>query len=195
MWHFGADDGLGGPPTADVSIELWGVDSEGLPDANNILAARTATPAEGSIEIPTFTYLAFDFSTDAIELAVGDQLAIVARSDTNPGLEGWNWTGAFPVPDPYPGGELLLNVNGAGWEYPSASDAGFRVTVIAAETCAGDLADPADGVVDFNDLLALFGQWGPCAAPCAGDLADPPDGVVDFNDLLALFGLWGPCSP
>ena len=60
-----------------------------------------------------------------------------------------------------------------------------------ADECLGDL--DGSGAVDFSDLLAMFGLWGPCPAPCAGDLADPVDGVVDFNDLLALFSVWGQC--
>ena len=59
--------------------------------------------------------------------------------------------------------------------------------------CPGDLT--GNDTVDFDDLLALFAEWGPCpAAPssCPGDLSG--DGsVVDFDDLLALFGEWGAC--
>jgi hypothetical protein len=80
--------------------------------------------------------------------------------------------------------------------------------VFVGLVCLGDIADSNgtlgnnDGVVDFGDLLALFGLAGPCPGGvpgCTGDIADSngtlgnSDGVVDFGDLLALFGLAGPC--
>jgi len=45
-----------------------------------------------------------------------------------------------------------------------------------------------DGRVDGNDLGALLGLWGPCAAPCAADFNG--DGIVDGNDLGTLLGQW-----
>ena len=68
---------------------------------------------------------------------------------------------------------------------------------VSAGVCRADLTNAGgsgiDGVVDVNDLLALFASWGACPSPCAADLSEPADGVVDVNDLLALFAKWGTC--
>ena len=48
-------------------------------------------------------------------------------------------------------------------------------------TVPGDVT--GDGVVDFNDLLALLSVWGPCSA-CPEDLDG--DGNVGFSDLVFL---------
>ena len=44
-----------------------------------------------------------------------------------------------------------------------------------------------NGVVDFNDLLAVLAAWGPCAG-CPADFDG--NGFVDFNDLLTLLANW-----
>jgi hypothetical protein len=53
---------------------------------------------------------------------------------------------------------------------------------------------PADvngnGVVDFADILAVIGAWGPCPG-CAADVDG--DDVVAFSDILAVIGGWGAC--
>lgn len=57
---------------------------------------------------------------------------------------------------------------------------------------------PADfdqnGSVDFSDMLAVLGFWGPCpeGISCPGD-ADQ-DGEVDFADLILVLEAWGPCG-
>ena len=49
-------------------------------------------------------------------------------------------------------------------------------------------SDPnGDGVVDFDDLVALLAAWGPCGS-CAPDLDQ--SGFVDWNDLLILLSEW-----
>lgn len=55
--------------------------------------------------------------------------------------------------------------------------------------CASDFNH--DGSTDFNDLLQLLGNWGPCPAPCVEDL--DRSGGIGFDDLLSLLGNWGPC--
>jgi len=49
----------------------------------------------------------------------------------------------------------------------------------------GDLDD--DGIVGFQDLLALLAAWGPCAG-CPADLNG--DGDVGFGDVLLLLAAW-----
>jgi hypothetical protein len=49
-----------------------------------------------------------------------------------------------------------------------------------------------DGVVNVQDLLLLFGAWGPCPDPPTGCPADlNGDGDVDVQDLLLVFANWG----
>ena len=48
-------------------------------------------------------------------------------------------------------------------------------------TVPGDVT--GDGVVDFNDVLALLSAWGPCSG-CPEDLDG--DGNVGFSDLVLL---------
>jgi len=56
--------------------------------------------------------------------------------------------------------------------------------------CRADLND--NGSVDFADILAVIGVWGPCHG-CQHDLND--NGSADFADILAIIGAWGPCPP
>ncbi len=49
-----------------------------------------------------------------------------------------------------------------------------------------------NGVVNFVDLLAVLGAWGPCADPPAACPADVNgSGAVEFGDIVVLLGNWG----
>jgi hypothetical protein len=51
-----------------------------------------------------------------------------------------------------------------------------------------------DFSVDFDDLLPVLSEWGPCLAPpCPTDLNS--DDLVGFDDLLLVLGNWGWCAP
>ncbi|MHC4802157.1 MAG: M12 family metallo-peptidase [Planctomycetota bacterium] len=54
--------------------------------------------------------------------------------------------------------------------------------------CPWDCGDPADGLVDVVDFLALLAQWGQVGASC-----DINGGGVDVTDFLELIGSWGAC--
>ncbi|MCP3903611.1 MAG: DUF1566 domain-containing protein [Planctomycetes bacterium] len=54
--------------------------------------------------------------------------------------------------------------------------------------CSADVT--GNGTVDFGDVLAVVGAWGPCTG-CPQDLDG--DGEVAFSDILAVIGSWGPC--
>jgi hypothetical protein len=56
------------------------------------------------------------------------------------------------------------------------------------EPCPWDCSDPADGVVDVVDFLALLAQWGQAGTSC-----DVNGGGVDVTDFLEMIGNWGPC--
>ncbi|MCP3904858.1 MAG: hypothetical protein GY715_14625 [Planctomycetes bacterium] len=45
--------------------------------------------------------------------------------------------------------------------------------------------------MDFADILAVVGAWGPCGIPCPQDLNG--NGQVDFADILAIVAAWGGC--
>jgi hypothetical protein len=63
----------------------------------------------------------------------------------------------------------------------------------AYEHCVGDV--DFDGLVGFDDLLALNSNWGPCAGTCAQCPWDiNRDGTVGFADQLAVLSSWGKCS-
>jgi len=47
-----------------------------------------------------------------------------------------------------------------------------------------------NGVIEFDDLLAVLAAWGPCE-DCPEDIDG--SGEVDFDDLLRVLGAWGPC--
>lgn len=57
-------------------------------------------------------------------------------------------------------------------------------------SCDGDVDD--DGLVGFQDLLAVLGAWGPVPACASADLDD--DGAVGFTDLLLILTAWGACG-
>jgi len=64
----------------------------------------------------------------------------------------------------------------------------LTVTWVIDAGCGGDL--DGSGAVDFPDLLAVLGAFGPCDA-CPEDLDG--SGAVDFDDLLAILGAFGGC--
>ncbi|MHC5113662.1 MAG: hypothetical protein ACYTGP_04450 [Planctomycetota bacterium] len=54
--------------------------------------------------------------------------------------------------------------------------------------CPEDLN--GNGAVDFADILAIIGAWGPCVA-CPEDLDGSGD--VGFGDILSVIAAWGDC--
>ncbi|MCP3904649.1 MAG: hypothetical protein GY715_13565, partial [Planctomycetes bacterium] len=54
--------------------------------------------------------------------------------------------------------------------------------------CVPDLS--GNGAVDFADILAIIGAWGPCSG-CDADLDESGD--VGFGDILVVIGAWGSC--
>jgi len=67
-----------------------------------------------------------------------------------------------------------------------------NVDGLEVDQCPNDLS--GNGFVDFADILAIIGNWGPCPAPpthCPWDLSG--NGTVDFADILVVIGGWGPC--
>jgi hypothetical protein len=82
----------------------------------------------------------------------------------------------------------------------SVTEAGidnFKVDrLICGVPCVADIAQPANGAVDIDDLLTVINAWGPCVDPnnCLADIA-PAGGndQVDIDDLLMVINGWGAC--
>jgi len=56
--------------------------------------------------------------------------------------------------------------------------------------CPADLNN--DGYRNFDDVLELVANWGPCTG-CSEDLNN--DGYVNYDDVLVIVANWGPCPP
>lgn len=61
--------------------------------------------------------------------------------------------------------------------------------IVTSNSCDEDI--DGDGMVDFNDLLAVISAWGTCEG-CNADVNN--DLSVDLSDLLTVLASWGPCS-
>ena len=57
-----------------------------------------------------------------------------------------------------------------------------------APPCPWDCGNPADGMIDVVDFLALLAQWGQVGTAC-----DVNGGGVDVTDFLEIVGNWGSC--
>lgn len=66
------------------------------------------------------------------------------------------------------------------------------VQVRTGFTCVNPCVEDVNGdtYVNFQDLLAVLGAWGPCES-CPEDIDE--NGDVDFQDLLAILSAWGDC--
>ncbi len=67
----------------------------------------------------------------------------------------------------------------------------IRLDNLAITTVSDRLPEDidGDGVVGFDDLLAVLAAFGPCGDPgCVEDVDD--SGTVDFDDLLAVLAAW-----
>ncbi|MCP3904113.1 MAG: hypothetical protein GY715_10815 [Planctomycetes bacterium] len=89
----------------------------------------------------------------------------------------------------------MLSTNGCHVYYGDAQvdgsidDPANVIPIEFTPPCPWDLN--GNGQVDFADILAVIGAWGPCPPDCPHDLNG--NGNVDFADILAVIGSWGPC--
>ena len=77
-----------------------------------------------------------------------------------------------------------INVGGTGGELVDDIQAWSETPV----DCPWDCGNPADGLVNVVDFLALLAQWGE-----PGSCDFDGDGVVNVVDFLDLLAWWGPC--
>ncbi|TVQ64367.1 MAG: hypothetical protein EA379_01810 [Phycisphaerales bacterium] len=113
-------------------------------------------------------------STDAIVVAVGEGAPF--------GLEIGAPAGALP-------GEGASWIVSARRDADAATRAWVRIaaTATGAPACPGDAN--GDGVVDFNDLAAVLGDFGLSGPGLQGDVN--ADGVVNFDDLALVLSNFG----
>lgn len=95
------------------------------------------------------------------------------------------------IPDDAVGGSTIPVTMPTGdiWNYGFTN---FALTLEAGEIVieSGSCAEDVDGTgtVDFGDVLAVLGSWGPCDG-CAADLdGDGTAGLSDLVSILAAFG-------
>lgn len=67
----------------------------------------------------------------------------------------------------------------------------YNCTTPVIPICPGDIAEPADNVVDVFDLFVLLGAWNTSGG--GADLAEP-NNIVDVFDLFVILKNWGPCK-
>ena len=144
----------------------------------------------------------FNFQYDALQatLDVDDvdgavaPLAFVGGQATGNGAEPAQLTFAFDTAGAAPGQyESTIDILTSDEDIPGESQATLLLHLIVTIEPVGPIPGDinGDGVVDVQDLLALFSAWGPCPGPpdpCPADING--DGAVDVQDLLALFANW-----
>ena len=129
-------------------------------------------PFAYSYDAGTFTAtltVAIAPDADDYTLTVGDGVVDVAAGIS---LDG-------EIADPLDPGDLPSGEGLAG------GDAIVRFTLTSGAV-VGDI--DGDGDTDFNDLLIVLANWGPCGDPCPADLDG--DNEVGFQDLLILLANW-----
>ena len=150
---------------------------------NALVAGELVSEA---ISFDDYGYTSYAGYAGEIDLADGVPGYLGVTFDTGGGYQ-YGWIGVVRT------GNVL---NAFAWGYETEPGVPIAAGAQPGTPCPGDLT--GDDTVNFDDLLDLFGMWGPCAAPCPGDLAGPgggaADGVVNFDDLLALFAEWGECA-
>lgn len=153
----------------------------------------------------TFTAIAFDQEIAAapipgllplagtLTVAAGEVTVALASAqsidETQPGPNGAGFADLpFELPTILPPGETAGILLTADLDSIATS---LDQTIDLVARGALDGGDPADlngdGIVGFDDLLILLGDWGPCAG-CPADLDG--NGDVGFTDMVQLLGAW-----
>ncbi len=93
----------------------------------------------------------------------------------------------------YDGETARIRVTGRNGDSDSELRGDLTLRTFSAPVLACPADQTGDGVVDFDDLLAVLSGFGACDdPPCPGDVTS--DGSVDFDDLLTVLGSFGPCD-
>lgn len=132
--------------------------------------------------------LVIDFR-DASNTVIGSATEIIIVG-TNPKMPQDTWvTGSVSAVAPAGTDSALVGVIYSSPLGETGAIYFDSIGVTASEACAGD--SDGNGLVDFDDLLAVLGNWGACTG-CSADFDG--NNIVDFDDLLTVLGNWGPCS-
>jgi hypothetical protein len=175
----------GGADPPAVRVDVWGADSEGKPDASNIVL-------EGPVYQEYFPRLTLvTAETEGVVLTPGERYFVMLNGMIDQESTGYYYSTVSTPEDPYPdGGYWWTNNMGDTWITGGASDFGFYVETAAA-ACAGDV--DGDGDTDLNDLAALLAAYGSSIGdPGYNPNADfDGDGDVDLSDLAFLLTDYG----
>ena len=117
---------------------------------------------------------------------MGDFTTVLLDIETMPNyntgpIDGWTYW-EFELPGP---GRIALRQYGTSALYFGIED--ISITHVAPP-CPADLT--GDAIVDVEDLVELFVQWGAKGGPADLD----GSGIVDVQDLVMLVLAWGACG-
>jgi PEP-CTERM motif len=144
------------PIVGNLVMEVRPTDANGFPAVTGFLAQRSvpATSVPGPLSGGGF--VAFDVSSSAIPVTVGEKLAIVLYSDT-PNGPIYGWLGTYPG-DPYPAGSnFVKSPSDTQWldtGGPNGGDFGFKTYVNPAA-----VPEPASIALLATALAGLAVQW------------------------------------
>nr|MCP3902523.1 choice-of-anchor D domain-containing protein [Planctomycetota bacterium] len=98
---------------------------------------------------------------------------------------------SFDYGTPIDGIRAIPDISGDGsWEMIIGGRNGLVTVASGGLAVPGNPADVnGDGVVNFGDILAIIGAWGPCPG-CPADVNG--DGMVNFADILLVIASWTP---
>jgi hypothetical protein len=198
----GADVWISGinEPSGAISMRLDATNPEGGGDE-----ARSAIMATTSIAGPKLTYW-YEQTGEGDSPEAGDDLLVEYLNASEVWVELNRHLGSGPDMTDY---EFVSIVLPEGAKHPGfrlrfnalSTEAGEVDTHHVDDVCIGtdadcpepsacpwDCGDPADGMVDVVDFLALLAQWGQNGTSC-----DVNGGGVDVTDFLEIVGNWGAC--
>lgn len=180
----GADfDDTDGSPKADFS---WGY---------------TFIQGQAESKGTTGPYLVLPYSADILE---DDEFLTGAGGNADGANDRFDW---WRIPtDPNTAALHSSRIGGfwfGGW--PASPYAQFMIGLYGEVAGGGPDCGPADyngdTIVDIQDFLDFFGDYGPCEfqpMPCADAVFDPDmyadDDFIDIQDFLGFFDIFGQCS-
>ena len=159
-------------------------------ESNQASGFQFSVPGAGLTDLSVSDAIDGDFVT----YLLGDTCLIFAEGQIDEDLPG--------VPATTPDGAVLADVTATalGSEVSFANVRTISITgrdiptdgndaIAIPSECFGDIT--GDGVVDFEDQVAVLGQFGQKCNDCSADL--DCDGEVTFQDVLLVQTIFGPC--
>ena len=177
----------GGADPPPIRVDLWGTDTEGDPDEDNILLT-------GEVHQEPLFELTMITVEGPLALVAGEQYFLVLNASWDQDHTG-GYASSWSNPDDvYPGGwatwsndiaETWSNPAGTEWRWD------FAFYVETAAGCTGDV--DGDGDTDLSDLAELLAAYGTSSGdPDYNADADfDEDGEIDLSDLAFLLSDYG----